>query len=225
MPSELQKSHLSPLVLGLCAVPQLRSRAIRLACRLEGGAFFSATARQIMSRHFGITIGAYSYGGCFDTDLFLPPVTVGRYVSIAQGVRTLRRNHPHDALSTHPFFFNSRLGYVSEERIPKRSLEIGHDAWVGAQAIVTPGCTRIGIGSIVGAGAVLTRDVPDFAIMGGVPARLIRMRFPEDTCKRILESKWWLHSLDECLVHLKEMTLPIDPANLNHPLLAPPVSG
>ena len=64
----------------------------------------------------------------------------------------------------------------SEGDMPDSPLEIGHDVWIGARAIVLPGCTRIGAHSIIGAGAVVTHDVPDYAIVGGNPAKIIRMR-------------------------------------------------
>lgn len=60
--------------------------------------------------------------------------------------------------------------------MPDSPLEIGYDVWIGARVIVLPGCTRIGAHSIIGAGAVVTKDVPDYAIVGGNPARVIRMR-------------------------------------------------
>jgi virginiamycin A acetyltransferase len=216
--SELQTSVLNHLLLALCTFSGFRKFAIQLAFRLEHGPFYSATAREIMKRHFGIEIGAYSYGGCFELGAFVPPVKIGRYVSIARDVLVYRRDHPSDRLSTHPFFYNSHLGYVATNNMPAKSLEIGHDAWIGSQVVVTPSCQRIGHGSIVGAGAVLTRDVPDFAIVGGVPAKLIRMRFPDAVCNQIRESQWWLLPVESCVRHLDEMTVPLDISLLSHPL-------
>ena len=64
----------------------------------------------------------------------------------------------------------------SEPDDPPTSLEICGDVWIGARAIILPGCKRIGAHSIIGAGAVVTKDVPDYAIVGGNPAKVIRMR-------------------------------------------------
>jgi acetyltransferase-like isoleucine patch superfamily enzyme len=91
----------------------------------------------------------------------------------------------------HPFFYNSNLGYVPQDNIPEGDLAIGHDSWIGECAIITSKCSRIGIGAVVGAGAVVTRDVPDFAIVAGNPAKLIRYRFERSEIERKLASRWW----------------------------------
>ena len=74
-----------------------------------------------------------------------------------------------------------------------RKTEIGNDVWIGEHATIKAG-VKIGDGAIVASGAVVTKDVPPYAIVGGVPARLIRMRFGEDTVKRLLASRWWRYS-------------------------------
>ena len=72
---------------------------------------------------------------------------------------------------------------------------IGNDVWIGQRVVVKSGC-RIGDGAVVGAGAVVTKDVPPYAIVGGVPAKVIRMRFSEDIIERLKEIKWWDYSDD-----------------------------
>jgi acetyltransferase-like isoleucine patch superfamily enzyme len=91
----------------------------------------------------------------------------------------------------HPFFFNSKLGYVSSDNIPEGHLSIEHDSWIGERVIITSKCSRIGIGAVVGAGAVVTKDVPDFAIVAGNPAKLVRYRFPSNEIELRLASRWW----------------------------------
>lgn len=193
---------------------------------MEGGEFHSWTARAIMEKCCGIVVGAYSYGaGCFRPGMFPRGTTIGRYCSLAEGVRIFDRNHPLDRLSTHPFFFNHKLGYIEQDTMDTGTLTIGHDAWVGERALITPGCRRIGIGAVVGAGAVVTKDVPDFAIVAGNPARPIRNRFSEDICGVVLASRWWELPLSDVLGHMAEMMEPLDGRWTRHPLLTRQRSG
>jgi acetyltransferase-like isoleucine patch superfamily enzyme len=137
-------------------------------------------------------------------------VSVGRYVSVAHGVRFFLRNHPMDRLSTHPYFFNRRLGVAPKDVEEVGTLRIEHDAWIGENAIVTPGCRRIGIGAVVGAGSVVTRDVEDFAIVAGNPAKLIRHRFDEATQQAVIESRWWERSIEELRASLDVVMAKVD---------------
>src|SRR5215471_9027003 len=97
---------------------RLAAWSLRKALALEGGDIYSATARRIMLERHGVTIGAYSYGACFDVGAFAPGVLVGRYVSVGPRARAYAANHPMDRLSTHAFFFNRYLCYVPETNIP-----------------------------------------------------------------------------------------------------------
>jgi virginiamycin A acetyltransferase len=216
---DLRRSIMSALMVKAYRFPRLRGSVIAAAQRSEGGQFLSWTLRKIVEDYHGVKVGAYSYGTCLIPGAFPSGVTVGRYVSIASGVRVFLRNHPLDRLSTHPFFFNHVLGIVDEDSIVQGSLVIGHDAWIGERAMVMPGCSRIGVGAVIAAGAVVTHDVPDFAIVGGVPARIIRRRFDSATCDRILDSRWWDKSIEQCRPYLSSMTCPLK-EQLQHPLLA-----
>jgi virginiamycin A acetyltransferase len=169
---------------------KLMQSILRITLKLEGGEFYSSTARRLMREYHQIEIGAYSYG-CFDYIRFPDGAYIGRYVSIARSVRSYRRNHPTDRLSTHPFLFNEKYSSLQSSNMPAKSLVIDHDAWIGAHAVILPGCQHIGVGAIVGAGSVVTRDVEPYAIVAGNPARLVRNRFESDKAKRILKSRWW----------------------------------
>ena len=136
-------------------------------------------------------------------------VTVGRYVSVGPGVHAFLRNHPLDRLSMHPFFYNSQLKYVPVDNIEDGHLEIGHDAWIGANVIVTPKCFRIGIGAVIAAGSIVTKDVPDFAVVAGNPAKILYFRFEQQVMDEILEGKWWENSVDECVKDMAMMVKPL----------------
>lgn len=205
----------------MSAFERFRSVALNSSKRLEGGEYYSATARWIMKHRLGVSIGTYSYGECFVPGAFPSGVTIGRYVSIGPGVRAFLRNHPMERLSLHPFFYNRQLGFVKEDNISSTLLEIGHDAWIGARAMIMPGCSRIGIGAVVGAGAIVTKDVPDFAIAVGNPAKVIRRRFSDSICEDILRSRWWENSVDVCVKHMPAMTTPLGETTGSHPLLQP----
>jgi virginiamycin A acetyltransferase len=104
--------------------------------------------------------------------------------------------HPTDKfVSTHPAFYSKgkQAGITFAEKSffeEYKRIIIGNDVWIGANVIILDG-VQIGHGAIIAAGAVVTKDVPDYAICGGVPAKLIRYRFDEKTINDLLDSKWW----------------------------------
>jgi acetyltransferase-like isoleucine patch superfamily enzyme len=122
----------------------------------------------------------------------VPPRTrIGRYCSFAKSVRVLDANHPFEAMTTHPFLYEAKFGLVAEDRIDPPWLEISDDVWIGHNAIITPGCKSIGRGAVIGAGAVVTRDVPAYAVMAGMPAKVLRSRFDAATIAALEASRWW----------------------------------
>ena len=124
-------------------------------------------------------------------------LTIGKFCSIACGAKFLfnSANHALGSLSTYPFpIFFEEWGLPVED-IPrawdnKGNIVVGNDVWIGYEAIILAGVT-IGDGAVVGARAVVTKDVPPYAIVGGVPAKLIRKRFSDGVIQRLLALKWW----------------------------------
>ena len=123
--------------------------------------------------------------------------TIGKYCSIARFVCIGTGQHPTDLLSTHPMLYKDmpygpnlppecRCKY-DDENPP---CHIGNDVWIGRGAVIMDGLT-VGDGAIVATSAIVTKDVPPYAIVGGVPAKLIRYRFPPDIIEALLELRWW----------------------------------
>lgn len=122
---------------------------------------------------------------------------IGRFCSIACGAKFLfnSANHAMGSLSTYPFplFFQEwglEKARVAEAWDNKGDIVAGSDVWIGYEAVILAGVT-IGDGAVIGARAVVTKDVPPYTIVGGVPARAIRRRFPEETVEELLRLKWW----------------------------------
>lgn len=150
----------------------------------------SRALREWFARAFGVEVGMYSYG-CFDRWRIPARTRIGRYCSFAKTARVLDANHPFDALSTHPFLYERRFGVVGKNLIDPEWIVIEDDVWVSHNATISPSCKHIGRGAIIGAGAVVTKNVPAYAIVVGMPAQVIRYRFPPEMQQALEASRWW----------------------------------
>lgn len=146
-------------------------------------------------------IGAHSYvndGGYLRGNVF-----IGRYCSIGRRVSVGAGMHRMSSISTYPALaqgtatpYTVAQAQALDSRDRRRGATvIGHDVWIGDGAVIVEG-VRIGIGAVIGANVVVTRDVPDYAIVAGVPGRVVRTRFPEAICAALLASEWWNAPLD-----------------------------
>lgn len=149
------------------------------------------------------SLGRYSYVG-YDCEIF--NCQIGSFCSIANGVIIGGAKHPLSWVSTSPVFYVAKggtgehLGGLEEPQ--RKQTIVGNDVWIGSRAIIMEG-VNIGNGVVIGSGAVVTKDVPDYAIVVGVPARILRFRFEEEIRQKISETKWWNLSEEE----LKEVSM------------------
>lgn len=154
---------------------------------------------------YGSYIGSYS---------FIKNVKIGNYTCISTDVMTISGCHPlNNFVSIHPAFYStacqSGFTYVNENKFPdykyldeinRISIVIGNDVWIGARVTLLEGIF-IGDGAVIAAGAVVTKDIPPYAIVGGVPAKIIRYRFEKDDVEFLMKLKWWNKSKEWIRVH------------------------
>ena len=138
--------------------------------------------------------GAYSY---IVNDSSIAYARVGKFCSIARQTRINPGNHPTWRAAQHHFSYRAvsyELGdeddYDFFQWRRDHQVDIGHDVWVGHGATILPG-VKVGTGAVVGAGAVVSKDVPPFTIVGGVPGKPIRERFPKAVQNGLIELGWW----------------------------------
>ncbi|MEN6433531.1 MAG: CatB-related O-acetyltransferase [Smithella sp.] len=156
----------------------------------------SKTLRAIF-HDYHLDIGMYSYGGCFDVSNIPPGTVIGRYCSFSRHVYILSGNHPLSNKSMHPFFYNPHFGYVADLSITRTKLVIENDVWIGQNAIILPSVNKIENGAAIAAGAVVTKNVPPFAVVAGNPAKIIKYRFPQEVIDDLLRTAWWNKDIDE----------------------------
>lgn len=169
--------------------------------------------------HPRMEIGDFSYythsGKLEDTAAILAPflghevrerLVIGKFAQIARGSYfiTSSANHPMTGFTTYPFriFKPETFGYKD---LPVKDTVVDHDVWIGQNAAIMPG-VHIGSGAIVAAASVVTRNVPPYAVVGGNPARVIRMRYSEEMIEELLRLAWWDWPLDKIEANLEALT-------------------
>lgn len=142
-------------------------------------------------------IGDYSYIG---VNCSITKANIGRYVSIANNVAIGQGEHLINEISTNSIFYKNKYQILTQ-----KDVNISDDVWLGVNSVVLRGVS-IGRGAIIGAGAVVTKDIPPYAIAVGVPAKVLKYRFSNKQIEDIEKSKWWKYEVLEAkqiLVDLK----------------------
>lgn len=143
------------------------------------------------------SVGAFSFPTC----RFTGNVTIGRYCSIASHVKIMGGNHPMNRFTTHMLTYNGEFDKFAMQKFDRqwalkpfitqtKSPVIGHDVWIGNDVVLKGGIT-IGDGAVVAANSVVTKDVPPYAIVAGIPAKVIKYRFASDVIQELLKIQWW----------------------------------
>lgn len=146
------------------------------------------------SRLAQVVLGDYSYCDRFAD---IANAVIGKFSNIASYARIGPTDHPMELAALHHFHYRSSDYWDDAEydvdfftRRRSRIVHIGHDTWIGHNAVIRPEVT-IGDGAVIAAGAVVTKDVAPYQIVGGVPAKPMRNRFPEPIASRLIDLAWW----------------------------------
>jgi phosphonate metabolism protein (transferase hexapeptide repeat family) len=182
-------AHNLPPAVRLGLAPTLAPSAVVRDCR-----FGRYTQVGEQSHMEDCLLDDYSYLG---RNCELMSTEIGKFVNIAAMVRINPGFHPMERPTLHHFMYRRKMyGMATEDDADyfawrrRQRVLIGHDSWIGHGAVIMPG-VRIGNGAVVGSNAVVTRDVPAYAIVGGVAAKVIRQRFPRAIAEAIEATAWW----------------------------------
>lgn len=144
------------------------------------------------NRIYNSNIGRYTYvsPGCIINNC-----QIGNYCSIAKGVMIGMGSHPIHYISTSPIFYKNnnplKIKLIKESKyVDYQNTYVGSDVWIGVNTYVKEG-VNIGHGAVIGACCVVTKDVPPYAVVAGVPSKIIKYRFDGETIELLIKSKWW----------------------------------
>lgn len=170
---------------------------IRDFSQVEGCTIGRRVDLQRMAMIFNTEIGDFTYTGrnftCWNAK-------IGKFCSISWNVGVGGANHDYNRISQHAFLYASQFGLIKKgqkegyNRFESECI-IGNDVWIGCNAVICRG-VKIGDGAVIAAGAVVTKDVAPYTIVGGVPAKIIKRRCSEDLAARLQKTQWWNLSVE-----------------------------
>lgn len=207
-----------------------RTRSLRglLSCRCAGilkiggkshltnfkssGAFLAGEGCRIhgVTSSGVVRLGRYTSLNGPNITLFskINPIEIGSFCSIARNVQIQEYNHDMSKPSTYFMSANVFGGNIADDVVSKGPIRIGDDVWIGANAVILSGVS-IGTGAIIAAGAVVVADVPEFAVVGGAPAKVISMRFSEAQIGRLKQLDWYRWSIREIIANRAFFSSPL----------------
>lgn len=165
-----------------------------------------------VGRNTDIENSFIDFGSYIGDNCYLKNCKIGKFCSIGSWVKIISGNHPLSYVTTHPISYNNslkKLGLSSNKAIPFHSkvysedtfyVNIGNDVWIGQGVQILNGIT-VGDGAVLAAGAIITKDVPPYTIVGGVPAKFLKKRFDQNTIDNLLKIKFWEKDLSWIIEH------------------------
>lgn len=157
-----------------------------------------------------VDLGRYSYTG---RNTVLLHCEIGSFCSLSWNVSVGGADHSYSSTSQHSLTYDARLGFVDDQHIDVDTgryhspVSIGSDVWLAAGVVVTRGVT-IGHGAVVAANAVVTKDIPAYAVVAGVPAKVVKFRFAPDIVDLLLQLQWWTWPKDKIAEHIELLSCP-----------------
>ena len=183
---------------------QLLKRVIRKAKVIFNGYVCDAECGNEINVSKGCLIDKQSQVGSYtfiNTNTIVTKAKIGSYCSIGSNVVIGPGEHDLTKVSTSGRFYNDTY-----KELTKADCIIGNDVWIGTYAIIMRGI-NVGDGAVIGANSVVTKDVPDFAVVAGVPAKIIKFRFDDDKQNKIKNSNWWSLELTDARLKIKSLEM------------------